>query len=227
MYYLSFDIGIKNLSYIFCNYDDSGLEVIDWNIISIFSQQPCLKSGCTDLITTYITPNKTCVCKKHLPEVSKQHYKKDLISPEKDINFLVDCLFSSLDQLLTKLGKSDIHIIIEQQPSKNNVMKLISIMVFSYFKLNPAIASVNFINSKNKLKIDKINFYQSIPDFKETIEYSEAKLKDYKYRKKLSVKIVSELLGKDIIKDKENVFSGSKKKDDLSDCLLQLIYHLK
>ena len=97
-------------------------------------------------------------------------------------------------------------IVIENQIGPNAIrMKMIQGMVSMFFVMNEY-SSDNIVNynAVNKLK-----------------HYQEGKKKTtYQERKKLSKK-VCETLVKTVFLDYEEVYSKSKKKDDLADCLLQ------
>ena len=82
-------------------------------------------------------------------------------------------------------------------------------MIAQYFIMNN-VKTIEFISASNKLK-DWIN-----------------KKTTYNERKKIGIKIASNLLNlNDEFKEWNLFFYQNKKKDDLSDCFLQLLWYLK
>ena len=81
-------------------------------------------------------------------------------------------------------------------------MKTLQGMITQYFIMNNK--EVKYISSQNKLKL------------------IDTKGKNYKQRKQIAIDYVPCILEKLIVEEKlNNIFKESKKKDDLSDCLLQ------
>tara|TARA_Y100000816_G_C26103586_1_gene585595 strand:- start:765 stop:1541 length:777 start_codon:yes stop_codon:yes gene_type:complete len=116
-------------------------------------------------------------------------------------------------KLYTKATK----VIIEKQPTKNVKMKQFENMLYSYFIIKgildqeSPIKTIEIFNPK--LKLGKYN----IKGFK-----------NYRERKKISIELCNIFITKETQKDEMiKMFKNSKKKDDLSDCLLQCIQSMK
>ena len=111
-------------------------------------------------------------------------------------------------------------ICIENQPAlKNPIMKTVQMILYSYFMIegatkDKAVDQVHMINARNKLKVYKG------PEVKCDIK------EKYKKNKYLSVEYTKLMILKD---DKKfiDLFTESKKKDDLADAYLQGIYFIE
>lgn len=138
--------------------------------------------------------------------------KIDLITIGKNIQFKLNHILK--DHL------SDIHtIIIENQIGPiANKMKTIQGMIAQYFIMTIPTIHIEFISAINKLK-----------DYSEYISQLQLTNKiDYKQRKLLSIQICNNLLKNDItFNEWIPYFSNYKKKDDLSDCLLQGLWYIQ
>jgi hypothetical protein len=111
-------------------------------------------------------------------------------------------------------------VLIEKQPRMNSKMVKLSFVLYVYFKVAFPNISVNFIDSKHKLKVNLEKFCPTDPKLLKKITYKQRKMK--------SVEICGNLLDKIIIVDKlVQKFNRSKKKDDYSDSLLQCVYHIQ
>lgn len=242
---LSFDIGIKNLAY--CIVDDKNL--YDWNVINLLAENcNCNINNCNNNV--FYIYNNLKFCKKHIDkelflfkkdylisnikkksnrdilqlikeynlqpkkrkdqnaiilkefyeENSYKQYKKpnsntvDLIEIGKKINNIFNEIFKDEDY--------DIVLIENQIGPLANRMKTLQGMLTQYFIMKNK--EVKYISSQNKLKL------------------IDTKGKNYKQRKQIAIDYVPCILEKLIVKNNLNdVFKQSKKKDDLSDCLLQ------
>ena len=154
---------------------------------------------------------------------------------------LLLCLVSFYDNIILKpytiLNNklnyiSNLDILIENQPvHKNPIMKSISIAIYTFFTLKKIldprmVNSVNFINATVKTKdifVQKIN---NILDIKSNI----VKFKNYDNRKNFSIDIINQLVNK-LPGNINNIICSSnyvltKKKDDLADTLIYVIYSL-
>jgi hypothetical protein len=125
---------------------------------------------------------------------------------------------------------SNLRVYIENQPVlKNPVKKTISIGIFTYFTLkkisNPNIISnVNFINAIVKTKDDFIAKLFELIEIKSYI----TKFKEYDKRKQFTIDITNQIIDK-LDYSINNIVSFSKynltkKKDDMADTLVYIIY---
>ena len=136
-------------------------------------------------------------------EIKKKNASKtDLVSIGKNIQH-------KLDNILTGINV-DIVIIENQIGPLANKMKTIQGMLAQYFIMNNNNINIEFISAINKLK-----------------DYMVEKL-DYKERKKLGVKICTDLVSTDTrFNEWNDFFQKHKKQDDLSDCFLQGMWYIK
>ena len=49
MLYLSWDIGIKNLAYCLVRYENNKIEIVDWEVINLFSEKIIKKQICKNI----------------------------------------------------------------------------------------------------------------------------------------------------------------------------------
>ena len=234
MYYIGWDIGIKNLAYCIIEQLPDKTECIkELEIINLIDAPKiytcsCLnknKNNCkskahymskTDEAITY--------CNKHYNLLTKKEQKlvKSIKPPKKcnkySLEELGTRLFNTLDE--NPLFSKCENIIIENQPVlKNPTMKSIQIMLYSYFLIkNKNINIIKLLNASNKLKV-----------YKGPISDEEAatlsKLKDKYKRNKMTAILHASLMIND--KEKLDYFNSHKKKDDLADAYLMAKYLLK
>jgi len=216
MKYLSFDVGIKNLAY--CSLTDDK-KILDWGIINLDKnpqcqcglQKPCNKSA------TFMCTDDNGGTKYSCTTHAKKYKKKKKINADRDIFNLSKILIEELSSKDDFLNHEV--ICIENQPAlKNPVMKTVQMIIYSYFMIEGAtkdkpVEQVHMINARNKLKV-----YKGPP--------VECKYKEkYKRNKYLSVEYT-----KNMILNQDNkfidLFTESKKKDDLADAYLQGIYFI-
>ena len=227
---LSFDVGIKNLS--FCLLNDDVIE--DWGILNICTDDVCdhknVKTGkrC-DKSVKYMcksggfSPTKTFqVCSAH--KKLKQYSDKKFKCCPKKKNPMLDqgiCIVETL-QKKDNFLKVDL-VVIENQPAlKNPTMKSIQMILYSYFLIQGVtndeskIDSIEMINARNKLKAY-------------TGPKIDCDIKDkYKKTKFLGIEYCRYMIEESEQDDTWlNLFSNSKKKDDLADAYLQGMYVLK
>ena len=217
---LSFDVGIKNLS--FCLLNDGVIE--DWGILNICTDDicdHCTKDGkrCDKSAKFVCDDFKVCVAHKKLKSYADKNFKK--VSKKKN---------PMLDQgkcIVEKLEKKDIFldvdlVVIENQPAlKNPTMKSIQMMIYSYFLINGVccddsnITNIEMINARNKLKAY-------------TGPKIECDIKDrYKRTKFLGIEYCKHMIQESNQDDQWiDLFLNSKKKDDLADAYLQGMYVL-
>jgi hypothetical protein len=153
----------------------------------------------------------------------------DIITLQQDCKKInVDLLTQRLLQILDDrfLDRSDFtHVLIENQPSmKNPVMKSIQNIIYTFFhyiKLKHKFDyAVKLVSATSKLKVQS---QVQIPD---TI----LKIKNKYAQKKKRAVFLCEYLLSDIVTntgDFRSYFSGSKKKDDLADCLLYNVWFIQ
>ena len=152
---LSFDVGIKNLSYCKIEYNEN-CTIKQWGIINIFeedeSELTCQafknKGGlCQKKCNKYILEDskKIGYCGTHLKslEKDKKIYEISKININKmDIQVLYSYLIKSLDKYPDIVDNVD-EILIENQPAlKNPRMKTIQVALYTYFY-------IRYINDKN------------------------------------------------------------------------------
>ena len=217
---LSFDVGIKNLS--FCLLNDGVIE--DWGILNICTDDicdHCTKDGkrCDKSAKFICDGFQVCVAHKKLKSYVDKKFKK--IPKKKN---------SMLDQgkcIVEKLQKKDIFldvdlVVIENQPAlKNPTMKSIQMMIYSYFLIDGVcspdskITNIEMINARNKLKAYKGPAVLCIIQDK------------YKRTKFLGIEYCKYMIQESNQDDQWiDLFLNSKKKDDLADAYLQGMYVL-
>jgi hypothetical protein len=219
---LSFDVGIKNLS--FCLLNDTVIE--DWGILNICTDDICdhcnAKTGqrC-DKSVRFIDKDgfQVCMAHKKLKQYSDKKFKK----VSKKDNPMLDQGKCIVDKLQKKddFLKVDL-VVIENQPAlKNPTMKSVQMIIYSYFLINGIcndisnIQDMKMINARNKLKAYK----------GPTVECD---IKDrYKKTKFLGIEYCKYMIH-DSLQDEQwiQLFTNSKKKDDLADAYLQGMYVL-
>lgn len=109
-------------------------------------------------------------------------------------------------------------ILIENQPTKNPIMKTIQMIIFTYYQLKKFKKEFNGDIKLFNPRI-KLSKQTDCPSMEE-LNYKRTNKDDYGHRKKLSITMTKYYLQK----NKSNwieVWTSSKKKDDLSDCYLQ------
>jgi len=220
---LSFDVGIKNLSY--CLLDDKDNTIEDWGIINI-SVDPvcehCMKGNkqCDKTAKFIIDEVKLCASHSKLKKYKDQKSKK----VKKVKNPILEIGKNIVEKLDIKNNFLDVHVVlIENQPAlKNPTMKTIQMILYSYFlihgvtnNLSP-IDTIEMINARNKLKAYKGPII-------------ECEIKDkYKRTKYLGIKYCEYMIHENekIKQEYRDLVEQSKKKDDLADAYLQGIYWL-
>lgn len=200
---LSFDIGIKNLSYCLVKSDLNNLnnnlnnlnniEIIDWDIINILKDNEKVKSI-------------------NIDELSKRLYIK-LSEVFKDKEFDI--------------------VLLENQPVlKNPVMKSVQMLIYGFFlyqktNLIKNIKLIKLINASNKLKIGLL-LNNEFKELKKNIDNKDynTKLK-YSINKKKAVDYTLLYLNYLKLNNYKEFFNLHKKKDDLADSFLQSIYYIE
>ena len=218
---LSFDVGIKNLS--FCVLNDKIIE--DWGILNICTDDVCdhcSKDGkqC-DKSAKFVDKDGFKVCPGHskLKSYSDKKFKK----VSKKDNPMLDQGKCIVENLQKKDNFLDVDlVVIENQPAlKNPTMKSIQMIIYSYFLINGVtndsskIDNIQMINARNKLKAYK---GPAVPCI----------IKDkYKKTKFLGIEYCKHMINESGQDQKFiDLFVNSKKKDDLADAYLQGMYVL-
>ena len=118
------------------------------------------------------------------------------------IEKMISNLFELLNLIVEKEENDIDHVLVEQQPPRNKKTKILSHSIQMYFLTRNI--RFNFVNAKNKLKIEKSKM-------------------DYNQRKQWSILTTTEYLYSVFDDNKEcyNDFIKLKKRDDVSDTLLQ------
>jgi len=134
------------------------------------------------------------------------------------------------DIILSNNIVNNLMIYIENQPVlKNPIMKTISICLYTFFNIKKLqypnkIKSINFISATVKTRLPFYNFITN--NYAVTTKMN--KLNDYKNRKIFCIDIVAEIITQ-LNQSYYNIIANcnyllSKKKDDLADTLLYIIY---
>jgi hypothetical protein len=221
MNYLSFDVGITNLSYCELTPDKT---IKQWGILNL-NENPicnmCLKKPCDKQASHCLKINDEIkyYCSSHI-----KHKSLDKMGKKKKLNNNRDmCKLSQL--CIGKLKTIDMKdiktILIENQPAlKNPVMKSIQMIIYTFFimdgimKDSSTIENIHMVNARNKLKVYK---GPKIPCNKKG-KYAQNKYLSVEYTKQM------------IIQEDETfikLYETSKKKDDLADAYLQGIYWIE
>ena len=235
---ISWDIGIKNLSYCLSefNLNNNKLNIIEWNIIDIIRNYKCkyckkninnhkVKNINNNKIFCYKCDNnakksycKYNFCLNHITNI--KGIKKKNNSNKINIFILKNLLIKSLE-LNKKLFTNINVVLIENQPAlMNPTIKTISDTLYSWFlirnnyDLNNDIKII-LMNPTTKLSINNIEF---------DILKKKYNLNEKKNRKLLSIHLCYFLFSNNILlTDYLNTFI---KKDDICDCLLYIIRYI-
>lgn len=220
---LSFDVGIKNLSY--CLINSKNNIILDWGILNISIQPTCqhinTKGICCDKSATkFIKESNLQLCTSH--SKLKQYKELKLVNCKKSKDHLLEIGIKIVDILNEKPDFLNVDIVcIENQPAlKNPIMKTIQMIIYSYFLTKGVcekkIKNIILANASNKLKVYKGPLIKL--DIKDR----------YKRNKMLSIQHCDYMIHKNQMIDKKflNLFKNSKKKDDLADSYLQGMYYI-
>ena len=234
MLVLSIDIGITHLAHCLASVTDT-FQIIDWDVLNLLGDQPTCthvhKKQCKQPALFF--RDTSFFCKKHavpIPPLSGLT-KPELVELCKIHNINCDTKEKMVEQLQSKkltevkrksaktcsaidLGKElvkqydrfakvDIVVIENQIGPLANRMKMLQGMVMQYWIMKQS--EVVCVSSVNKLKL-----FHKGPS-------------TYAQRKKISVDCVRKLI---VANRWDTGFETNKKKDDLADTLLQLIWYL-
>jgi len=223
---LSIDVGINNLSYVIMNITENNkFQIISWKNIDINKSYTDLDYVCSKYL--HMTKPDLIECcninniefnekdtSKIIKEAIKKHLKLKKIKKTNQINYKKTLL--NLKKHFDEILNDEItNIVIENQPVvKNPKMKSIQMVLFTYLQLKFPEINVDFINANEKLKYcKKEGLIENVP-------------KTYKDNKKTSINVVTKLISE--MTDFIEQFENEKKKDDLSDVILQgLAYQFK
>ena len=202
MLILSFDVGIKNLAFSVIQ-NNKGFE----NKTELITNTNILELKSINILNYIDDKYKTLAIKK-IP-----------------IIYITRALLKALDTLLQPiLDKYTLDIIlIENQPvTMNPKMKTIQIILYTWFVYKTTSIDIKMFNARNKL-----DCYTG-PEYVGKLPKSK-----YSKTKKLSIIYVTHMMNRFLNKDTtyyftyiKNYFIKSKKKDDLSDSLLQGLTYL-
>jgi hypothetical protein len=221
---ISFDVGIKNLSFCCLEYTNDKYHIYDWGIINISCDECCdhiIKGGkkC-DKSAVVITESGKKLCNSHKKNKEYKDFKMKKVPKIKNPTLHIG------DNIVKRLNEHqflDVNdVIIENQPAlKNPTMKTVQMLLYSYFLINgycdnnSNIENIEMINARNKLKA------YSGPKIESP--YPKEKKNVYKTNKYLAIEYCKHMI---TCEDKsfQELFNNSKKKDDLSDSFLQGVY---
>ena len=219
---LSFDVGIKNLSY--CILDDKRI-IHSWGILNISIDPVCDhhikdKHQCDKSATYLVNGMSLCSSHKNLKKYKTSSKPKKIPKHKHHLFELGTNLLQILDTHPEFLMVE--YVLIENQPAlKNPTMKTIQTMIYTYFLIHgiqsqdSPISMVHLINARHKLKA-----YHGSP--------ISCDIKDkYKKTKFLSIHYCQTMISTPLIHKKfKDLYTLSKKKDDLADAYLQGMYWL-
>lgn len=212
---LSFDIGIKNLSY--CILCKETKKIKDWGIINLSLDDVCCHINTKNIkcenSVSYENNNGLKLCSSHSKLKQYKNEKLKKIKKNNSIHEIGKLMVKKFDQNPLLLKCDD--VIVENQPSlKNPTMKTIQMLVYTYFLIKSNPTKLEMINARNKLKA-----YKGEPVI--------CNIKDkYKKNKFLAIEYCKHMIQNE--EDKFiNLYETSKKKDDLSDSYLQGMYYLQ
>jgi hypothetical protein len=195
---LSFDIGIKNLSYCLVkselnNDNINKIEIIDWDIINILKDNEKVKSI-------------------NIDELSKRLYIK-LSEVFKDKEFNIVLLENQP--------------VLKNPVMKSVQMLIYGFFLYQKTNLIKNIKLIKLINASNKLKIGLLlnNEFKELKKIIDNKDYN-TKLK-YSINKKKAVDYTLLYLDYLKLNNYKDFFNLHKKKDDLADSFLQSIYYIE
>ncbi len=213
MIYISWDIGTKNLAYSIIDYSDHIVdEKFEDDKLTVYVKKKTTIID-FDLINLVDLYNST-----HMDTQAKKQAKTKANSREKtklSINEVSIVLLQFLENKFYLFRHCNV-IFIENQPSFINPRtKTLSIIIYSFFiqKTLQNIQKVNYLYSDVKL----VSPLKKIPGVYEKLSYGKLK--------KLSISIVTNYMQSDPYSSYK--LSTYKKKDDITDCIMYILVHLK
>jgi len=215
MFILSIDIGIKNLS------------------LCIMS---CLDKLNFQTYTIHVWENKELIPLYDISTtLSKQHYITQLVLQH------ITCFYTMHKHLIHEQVN---YIYIEKQPKINNIMYIVSIVIYTklidliHSENNNSTIKIEFIDARKKLQVSSYYTGPNIHTLQNTIMCTTKNKKNeiilkgkkaYTNRKKISIYYCTYFLSlfNELEKEKwSSFFEKTKKKDDLSDTFLYCIHSL-
>jgi hypothetical protein len=238
---LSFDVGIKNLSYCILTRNNDQYKIHNWGIINL-TEDIIKEKNETDIDNDFLINYK----KMKIQDLKNYMNTYGLETNKIRKDLIISCEEFLKKNKVLKLNKcktmslSDIgkvlylhldkypyfnqvdYIVIENQPVlKNPTMKSIQIMIFSYFLMknfvnndNNVVSEIKLISARNKLKI-----YNG-PDITNQFQIKNK----YALTKKLAIEYCKYMIKHD--QENYNFFINHTKKDDLADSFLQGAYFI-
>lgn len=216
---ISFDVGIKNLSYCLIEIENNEYKIKEWDIINLLideTENICCgtrKNGnkCSSK-SSFKTPTEY-FCKTHKPKDQKSKKCKKPKCNKVPILQLKTTLYQEFLTNYKRFDECD-YVLIELQPVLlGPKMKSIANAIYDYFLVhsikNDDGKIITNVSASSKLKV---------------IEGFDFKRKNYKYNKEQSILYTAKLVENTEWKNHFNTFS---KKDDLADSYLQALYYLK
>jgi len=183
---------------------------------------PCCNEECTK-VAKYIIDGTDLYCPTHKKETEtffKKNYSLTKINTIKCKTFSVekiaDKIVEIFDSRYAHFLEAEV-VLLELQPAmKAPKMKTISNYISMYFRIRG-------IHDIEENKMRSIKYYRATNKLKFNENNTRADTKTYANRKKTAIRNVIEYL--DVIEDYENKekFMKHKKKDDLSDAILQVL----
>lgn len=195
---LSFDIGIKNLSYCLVkselnNDNINKIEIIDWDIINILKDNEKVKSI-------------------NIDELSKRLYIK-LSEVFKDKDFDIVLLENQP--------------VLKNPVMKSVQMLIYGFFLYQKTNLIKNIKLIKLINASNKLKIGLL-LNNEFKELKKNIDNKDYNTKiKYSINKKKAIDYTLLYLNYLKLNNYKEFFNLHKKKDDLADSFLQSIYYIE
>ena len=224
---ISWDIGIKNLSYCILQKEEDGqLSIIDWEVINLYEDETKVnscsftnKKKCSKKATHIY--NNSFYCKKH------SHKESSIIKKVKNNKNPVDYAILIKKELDKRQNICDVdYVLIENQPALvNPIMKSIQIIILSYFsfkKSSEYTFSIHNINAKCKEKMpEKDNEWKDSKFCKIYTEKTNNIKSKYSKRKLLCY--YYSLLQLEPFPEMQTYLTSHTKKDDLTDTFLMCL----
>lgn len=215
---LSFDIGMRNLSYCDVRFANSNREKSADFLKDIFVE----KWECFDIL-------------KENNSNAKNPYS---VGANKLVKFMIQCLHKRFGECFANPETAPTAIVVEQQPGRSMQMKVLGYAVVSYFTTLAVVQNIDLrvetISAKYKLQLcDQLEIPKQRPTIRKSNHPEPATAKARRQREKgrlyrtnkwRGVEGCKKLMEPDgvVVSDElREEFKKSKKKDDLADTLLQ------